>query len=500
MKNFCGKCGTKLENGICPTCREVAIEQRKKNNKSTYIVLLVLSVIFFAIVILGILIALLIPDDFKTKKSKENCEYTNVFSYSNEQIYYYCLDEVEVYKNRKEKYVDLKKYYEDNKDATRKIIKELDEKNKYEDGSIMYEYYRNLSLLKCANDGILIFGPEDMKFEDGFCGLDKAPEKVKKENNSKSKSKQKNTKKKSKSYKNLKTIKNDKLKNNFVSACNEIKMNPDKIKNLSKKDDWANGPRYSFDYEGESFLLYAYDNGEISSINILNSDMDKVYLEQYESFNVNDFLINTTTESNIIYYLESYLSTLVKHPDTAKFNWISNPSLRRYKNMYAASGSFTSKNDFNLDMNISYYVEFTIEDGTISTKYTIINNKKVFGNTSIFDGIKREKKPEKIDDSSDGSFELIDGQLGKYGKEDLYDGEKYIRYYVPSGKYIVEAVTKNAHFYVEKKKIYKEDGFDTSKIVKNIIIEKVGDKVEIEVKYDECISLVVHTKIKLNKN
>ena len=104
MKNFCGKCGTKLENGVCPTCREVAIERRKKNNKSIYIVLLVLGVIFFAILILGIIIALLIPDDFKTKKSKENCEYTNVFSYSNEQIYYYCLDEVEVYKNRKEKY------------------------------------------------------------------------------------------------------------------------------------------------------------------------------------------------------------------------------------------------------------------------------------------------------------------------------------------------------------------------------------------------------------
>ena len=243
MKNFCGKCGTKLENGVCPNCREKFLEQKKKNNKNTYIILLVLGVIFFVILLLGILLALLIPDDFKTKKSKENCEYINVFSYSDEQIYYYCLDEVKVYKNRKEKYVDLKKYYEDNKDATRKIIEELDEKNKYEDGSIMYEYYRNLSLLKCANDNIIIFGPEDMKFEDGFCGLEKAPN-IKKKAKKKSKTQSKKSSKKKSSSNNKKDSEPTKtkaqIKQEYIDTCQtynykDISRQPDNYKGKKAK-------------------------------------------------------------------------------------------------------------------------------------------------------------------------------------------------------------------------------------------------------------------------
>ena len=103
--------------------------------------------------------------------------------------------------------------------------------------------------------------------------------------------------------------------------------------------------------------------------------------------------------------------------------------------------------------------------------------------------------------STQKSNEIIikNGQKGTYGKEDLFDGEKYIRYYVPTGKYEVEALVKNADFYIESKKIYKEDGWDTSTVIREVKLPTMGDTTTIEIKSDQCISLVIHSQIKLTK-
>ena len=105
------------------------------------------------------------------------------------------------------------------------------------------------------------------------------------------------------------------------------------------------------------------------------------------------------------------------------------------------------------------------------------------------------------DQIEENTISLIYGQMGDYGKEDIYDSEKYIRYYVPAGKYKVKALTRYAQFFVEKKKISKNsEGYDESDTVRNVEMGDVGSEETIVIKDDECISLTVKSSISLKKS
>lgn len=100
----------------------------------------------------------------------------------------------------------------------------------------------------------------------------------------------------------------------------------------------------------------------------------------------------------------------------------------------------------------------------------------------------------------EGSIELIEGQLGEYGKEDTYDSEKYIRYYVPAGTYTAKALTRNSEFFIEKIKITKNSsGYDESETVRKVSLGEVGSEETIEINEDECISLIIKSSITLKK-
>lgn len=99
----------------------------------------------------------------------------------------------------------------------------------------------------------------------------------------------------------------------------------------------------------------------------------------------------------------------------------------------------------------------------------------------------KKKSPKKI--------KLTDGKKGKYGKYDLFDGEPYLRYYVPAGTYKVKCTARGG-FYVETIKIHKEDGYDTPTTIKQVTISQ-GEKTKIKVKKGQCISLYINTEIVL---
>ncbi|MBE6156322.1 MAG: hypothetical protein E7161_01060 [Firmicutes bacterium] len=139
-----------------------------------------------------------------------------------------------------------------------------------------------------------------------------------------------------------------------------------------------------------------------------------------------------------------------------------------------------------------YYVS-VYETGNI---YSITNKKISSQNVEYI--YKNEKI--NISDDNENSFTLQWNSLGEYGKYDTYDGEKYIRFYVPSGTYIVKGLNKNSILFIEKKKIYKNSsGYDESQTVKKITLSKIGDKEEITIKSDECISLVNNSYVSLQK-
>ena len=298
--------------------------------------------------------------------------------------------------------------------------------------------------------------------------------------------------------KNLSEIKNDTLKSNFVKACNEINMNISEISNLKKVDDWNSGPRYTFNYKSQSFILYALDNGEVSSITIANNKLDKIYLDGYESVDVNDFLFSESVKSSLIVLAEEKIESYLKDPSSAKFKQLEFGFARRY-DIYQITGTFTAKNSFNAKVDSKFIIEFKGKDESFSVVYLNIDGKNFIGSKSNLKEITRKERKSDVHQDNDGSIIIKDGVLGEYGRKDKFDGEEYIRYYIPAGTYKVEALTKNAMFYVETIKLHKEDGFDTATTIKTIKLDKVGDIDTFTIKKDQCISLVMYTQIKLTK-
>ena len=109
---------------------------------------------------------------------------------------------------------------------------------------------------------------------------------------------------------------------------------------------------------------------------------------------------------------------------------------------------------------------------------------------SIFQSERKSDNRKKIN--------LSDGELGNYGKEITVDGQKYINYYVPSGKYIITNNGKWCTVYVAKDKYYKNsDGYMENKIVDTVEFSKNGETKTISVKKGEHIELTVHATISL---
>ena len=327
----------------------------------------------------------------------------------------------------------------------------------------------------------------------------KGIEKVKNEKNTKNNKKSNKSKKTNKSINNksLKAISNNKLKKNFIKACSEINMDVSKIRKLEKKEDWNSGPRYTFSYEGETFILYALDNGDVSSITITNSLLDKIYLDGYEPVNVKDFIFDFSTRNALQVKAEGKIKEYLKYPSSAKFKWMEYGYARRY-DIFQITGKFTAKNAFGVEVNHDFVIEFRLSDGGYSVVYLNMNSEKYLGIGSQLKEIQRKEK-EFQDQKADGTIIIKDGFLGTYGKKDKFDGEEYIRYYIPAGTYKVEALTKNAHFFIETIKLHKEDGWDTAATIKDVKLSKVGDIDEITINSEQCISLVIHTQIKLIK-
>ena len=297
---------------------------------------------------------------------------------------------------------------------------------------------------------------------------------------------------------NINAISNEKLRDNFVKACGQIKIDVSKIRNLEKKKDWNSGPRYTFDYDDGMFILYGLDNGDVSSITIANHLLDKIYLDGYEPLNVKDFIFSSDKKISLRVKAEEKIKSYLKYPSTAKFDWVGYNYARRY-DVYQIAGTFKAKNVMGVEIDHEFKIEFDYSNGSATPVYLVVNKEKYIGSVSHLKEIVRKEIPQEEPKSEDGSIILKDGIIGSYGKKDKFDGEDYIRYYIPAGTYRAEALTKNAQFYVETIKLHKEDGYDNATTIKNVKLSSVGSTDEFTINKDQCISLVTYTQVKLTK-
>lgn len=296
---------------------------------------------------------------------------------------------------------------------------------------------------------------------------------------------------------NLSAISNAKLRDNFIKACSDIHLDYNKIKDLKKKDDWNSGPRYTFYYNNSTFILYALDNGDVSSITIANG-LYQIYLDGYEPLNVNDYIFALEDQTTLSVKAQEKIKEYLYYPSTAKFGW-TGYSYVRQNDIYQINGTFKAKNALNAEIDHNFKIEFKKENGDFTIVYLNVNGEKYIGTETHLKEIERKEIQVQEQKTEDNSIVLKEGQMGSYGRKDKFDGDEYIRYYIPAGTYKVEALTKNANFFIETIALHKEDGWDTATTIQNIKLSKTGDTTEFSISGDQCIMLVMHTQIKLTK-
>ena len=214
--------------------------------------------------------------------------------------------------------------------------------------------------------------------------------------------------------------------------------------------------------------------------------------------NVNNFLFSSSARTTLGVKAEDKIKSYLKYPSTADFSWTEYEYARRY-NIYQIVGKVQAKNALGVEGEQKFTIEFKKQNNDFDVVYLNLGGKKYIGSGSQMKEVTRKEVQSSNKTSDNNSIVLKDGTLGKYGKKDNFDGEEYIRYYIPAGKYKVEAITKNAHFFVETIKLHKEDGWDTATTIKNIKLNESGDTTEFTITNEQCISLVIYTQIKLTK-
>lgn len=238
------------------------------------------------------------------------------------------------------------------------------------------------------------------------------------------------------------------LLENFIIACYEIDLNPDKIDLMSKIDNWASGERYQFVYYGNSLTLYAFEDMTVSSIKIGNSE---IYKQGYSALSVNDYLIDTTTLASMETLAIEKVKQYLAYPDASDFPWVDGYSFGRVKDIYVVSGYVNASNAFGVTSEVDYYVEFRKDGDSFSTEFLYIDGEIYVGTESV---IKEEELTEipiqtgSTDTSSNESFTIIGGTLGIYGVAYSEDGFDYIDYYIPVGRYMMSSSSSNTNVFM----------------------------------------------------
>ena len=289
------------------------------------------------------------------------------------------------------------------------------------------------------------------------------------------------------------TIKDETLKKNFIIACKEINLDITKIKNLKQIPDWINGERYSFSFEGSSFTLYANADMTIASINTSNI---KIYKQGFESYNVDDYLVDIGIVTTLQIETEEKVKNYLTYPLSANFNFLG-WGVSREKDLYTLSSTVKTKNAFGVKAEIHFVAEYKV----IENSYTLISLS--LGNKTVFSSsYKKQQLPERKEKYyiSSSKIKIIEGVAGQYGKIAKYDGHEYIWYKVPEGKYKVTNNGNWAIVWVNSDRTKKNSsGYTEEKTILTLNLNSQNKTGIIEIKKNQHISLTNSSSITLER-
>lgn len=288
-------------------------------------------------------------------------------------------------------------------------------------------------------------------------------------------------------------IEKDEISNKVQIAIESIGMDYSQVKNWRKLDDWSSGKRYSFVYNGFGYIVYELGNGEIDSINT-EYKRTKIYERGYKPLNYKDFepdiSVIDTLQSDMIKRLSSYIIG-----ETSIKSKIGSMMYSRIYDYYSISGEVKAKNAVS-KRDFTFTVDYIVKDGGYECVYLALDGAVAFGSDQTPKLPKEELEQENESENGEAIILSYDKE-GQCGQFDLFDGEPYLRYYVPVGTYTVKCNIRGG-FYIETIELHKEDGWDTSDIIQQINMSE-GEETEITIEDGQCISLIINTEIELIK-
>lgn len=278
-----------------------------------------------------------------------------------------------------------------------------------------------------------------------------------------------------------------------------VGIDPTDAKDIEQIEDWRLGPRFRFTTNGLNAFVYCNMDRSVRTLKIGStvSGID-IYEMGYEPWNIENFVIDDNTQSNLIYCAEEAVKACLNYPATADFpllDW----SFRREFNKYTVSSHVEAKNAFGVENEIPFTAEFWIEDGKIRLIYLMVNGSVVQNDTDDYPLPEKKQTGEGLPNtvSENGQIRIIDGWLGEYGELVKLDSQEYCWYHVPVGKYTIYPNVKNCTIYVDKNEIKRNsDGYVEMQNVLTLKME-YGEKQQITIAEDEHICLAYGEDITL---
>ncbi len=302
-------------------------------------------------------------------------------------------------------------------------------------------------------------------------------------------------------------VKDEYLKNDLINALSEMQVDKSEVSDFEKIDNWAGGERYSFTYSNK-ITLTVYCNMS-STIDSINYGEIKLYYRGYETYNVNDYIFNEAYRLDLQIKSEDIVSLYLNYPATAKFSssyWTS----ARYDNIYYLASTVEAANAFGVYSTYNFKIAYHVVEEGDSWKYKAVylslGGKVQFN--YLDDYVSKEERktvepkyPLKNATTTVG-IHLQYASLGEYGKEEIVDGETYIFYCIPSGKYLVTNHGNMGTIFVASDEMKKNSSGYLESVDQKVYTFKTGSNgatMEIEVPEKYHIELSMQTNINLQK-
>lgn len=281
---------------------------------------------------------------------------------------------------------------------------------------------------------------------------------------------------------------------NFYDIMQEIGVDRDEIKEVSKIDDWANGPRYKVRTTYGTLRAYCNIDGTVSSIKI-GTEIN-LYDRGFDTWKIDNFIVDSGVESLLIIETEDIARQFLNYPATADFPFLDWTVTRQF-NRYVVSSYVEAQNAFGVPSEIPFTAAYWIENDAYKLIYFEMNGSAIKNDLDDYPLPEHVEVQEQTENS--GEMRIIDGQIGEYGETVQLDGYEVIWYRLPAGKYEVTGKSKHSTIFVDKDEIKKNsDGYIE---MENVATYSVAyeETTTIEISEGQHISLVMGSDFTLNK-